>query len=113
MKFLVVVTPPSIYQFTNPGRRRRVCGYGSIATQGICVSAYKSRELISRRDANPILDKIVYKAVLSGGEGVELYTNRVAESILTLCDSEGNEFIMFREILVHRSDDKSTSKEDA
>ena len=42
-----------------------------------------------------------------GGVGIEVYTDRVAESILTLYDEDSNEFIMFGEILDHRYNDKA------
>ena len=39
-------------------------------------------ELIGLRKTNPILDTRVYKALFPGGEGIEVSSNRVDESIL-------------------------------
>ena len=55
-------------------------------------------ELIILCNANPILDTRVYEAVFSDKEGLEISSNQVAESIITSCDSEGSEFIIFRDI---------------
>ena len=47
-------------------------------------------ELIDCCNANPILDTRVYKAVFSGGEGIVVSANIVADSILNSCDADGN-----------------------
>ena len=70
-----------------------------------------NEELIGLRNSNPILNTRVYEAVLSGGEGVELLTNQVAEYLLNSCDVEGSGFIIFRDILDHQYDDKSIINE--
>ena len=68
--------------------------------------------LIGLLNANLIFDTRLYQDVFPGVKGVEVSSNRLAQSILTSCDAEGNEFIMFRDILDHRSDQKAISKED-
>ena len=68
-------------------------------------------DLIDLRNANLILDTTVYDAVFPGGEGLEESTNQVSETIIISFGAEVNEFMMFREILDHRSDDKAIIKE--
>ena len=68
--------------------------------------------LIGLRNDNPILDTMVYEDMFSGGKVVDVLSNQVAESILTSCNTEVDEFMVFREILYHRSDDMASSKED-
>ena len=50
-------------------------------------------ELIGLRNSNWILNTIVYKTVFSGGEVVEVYTNRMDGSILNWYDVDGNKLI--------------------
>ena len=47
--------------------------------------------------------------MLPGREVVEVSVDEVDESILISWDAEGNEFIIFRDILDHHSDDKAIS----
>ena len=58
-----------------------------------------------------ILNTGVYKAVFPGEEGVQLSSKQVAQFILNSFDTEGNGFIIFKQILDQSSDDKAISKE--
>ena len=46
-------------------------------------------ELIGHLNAKLILDTQVYESVFPVGEGMEVSSNRVADSILTYCDRKG------------------------
>ena len=67
-------------------------------------------EIIGLCNDKPILDTSIYEDVLPGEEGGELLENQVDESILTSCDAEVNELMVFREILDNQSDEKAISK---
>ena len=48
--------------------------------------------------------------MLLGGKVVGVSSNQVAKYIVTSCELEGNKFIIFKENLDHRSDNKAISK---
>ena len=58
------------------------------------------------------MDTKVYEDVFPGGEVVELSSYQLGGSIITSFYAEVNEYIMIREILYHRSDNKAISKDD-
>ena len=63
-----------------------------------------SGETIGRRNANPFLDTHVYKADLPDGEGVIILANTAAISLIDNCLYDGNNLILFRSLLDHKSD---------
>ena len=68
-------------------------------------------ELIGVCNTNPKLDTRAYEDVFPSGKEVEVLTNVLAESIFTSCDEEGNNVIIFIEIIDHQSDKKAIRKE--
>ena len=70
-------------------------------------------ELIVIHNANPKLDTRLYEVVFPGEEGVQVSADRVAEYIITSFNAEVNKYIVFREILYHRSGGNYISWRDA
>ena len=68
--------------------------------------------LIGRRNNNPLLDTRVYEARFPDGEAIEVAANVVAESLFRVCDSDGNEFLLIKEILDHKSDETAVPESD-
>ena len=69
-------------------------GYGYHRTTVTHRKHSSGGEPIGRSTTNPIIYTILYKAVLSGEELLEVSTHQVVESILISCDADGNELIL-------------------
>jgi len=67
---------------------------------------------IGIRNNNPILDTRVYEVEFEDGAAVELAANAVANALFDSTDPDGNEFLVFKEILDHKKTDQAVRKED-
>ena len=68
--------------------------------------------LIGTKNTHPLLNKRVYKVRFPAGKGTETAENRGTESILKTYNTDGNEHLIFREILDHKCYDREVSKTD-
>ncbi len=55
-----------------------------------------------RANSNPILDTREYVVEFDDGEVTELTANTIAESMYAMCDEEGNQVLIFKEISDYR-----------
>ena len=82
-------TPEELYEFFGMEfLLPRGDGYQRVTVSHRKQSDYG--EIICRRNANLILYTRIYESVSLGGEVIEFYANRMAESIFTLCDTDGD-----------------------
>jgi hypothetical protein len=68
--------------------------------------------LIGRKHKNPALDSRIYLVEFNDGEQQEISYNILAEHLYTQCDSEGNQYQIFREIINHWKNKKAVDKAD-
>jgi hypothetical protein len=57
-----------------------------------------------KASANPILDTRTYNVEFPDGRSEEYTANIIAENIFAQCDEEGNQFLMLRDIVGHKTD---------
>ncbi|KAG7370183.1 reverse transcriptase RNA-dependent DNA polymerase [Nitzschia inconspicua] len=67
--------------------------------------------LIGKAAANPIMDTRMYVVTFPDGREAEYSANVIAENMLSMCDPEGNQYILLKHITDHRKDDTAISKE--
>jgi hypothetical protein len=68
---------------------------------------------IGVRHDNPILDTRTYQVQYPDGSTETLATNFIAENLYSQVDAEGNEFLVLKDIIGHRSNSKAVKKTDA
>jgi hypothetical protein len=67
--------------------------------------------LFGQANLNSIRDTWTYKVEFPDGEVAELTANAIAEAMYTLCDDNGNKYLLFDCIVNHKKNDKAlTSK---
>jgi hypothetical protein len=59
------------------------------------------------------LDTRVYVVRFHDGREAEYSTNVIAENMLSMCDEEGNQFLLLKHIMDHKKDETSLKQEDA
>ena len=69
--------------------------------------------LIGTANANPILDTRMYHVSFPDGREAEYAANVIAENMLSMCDEEGNQFLLLRYITDHKKENDALSKDDA
>jgi hypothetical protein len=69
--------------------------------------------LIGKSATNPIMDKRMYVMTFLDKREAEYSANVIAENMLSMCDVEGNQFVIMKHILDHRKEETAVSKEDA
>ena len=62
---------------------------------------------IGRRHANPKMDTREYEVEFIDGTTERYSANIVAENIYSQCDSEGNQYLVLKEIIDHKSDESA------
>jgi hypothetical protein len=60
---------------------------------------------IGRRHDNYLLDTRRYEVQLANGTSDEYYANVIAENLFSQVDSEGNQYVLMKEISDHRQDE--------
>jgi hypothetical protein len=63
-------------------------------------------------NSNPLLDTREYICEYPDGTLDTYHANTIAENLWSQCDSEGNEFMLYKEIIDHRKNDKAMSHDD-
>ena len=61
---------------------------------------------------NPILDTWTYEVEFPDGQIAEYSANIIAENMYAQCDTEGNQYLLLREIVDWKMDDSATSLPD-
>ncbi len=56
---------------------------------------------VGRANDNPILDTISYIVNFDDGDQSELTANKIAESLYSQCDPDGNQYVLLDEIVDH------------
>lgn len=69
--------------------------------------------LVGKANANPIMDTRMYVVEFPDGREAEYSANVIAENVLSMCDSEGNQYLLLKHIVDHRKEDTALSKEDS
>lgn len=69
--------------------------------------------MIGKGNVNPILDTRVYEVQFPDGHEAEFSANVIAESMLTQCDSEGNQFLLLDSIVDHKRETNALTKSNA
>ena len=67
---------------------------------------------IGKANNNPLLDTREYICEYPDGTLDTYHANTIAENLWSQCDSEGQEFMLYKEIIDHRKDDKAISTND-
>ena len=65
---------------------------------------------MGRKHRNPTLDSRMYLVEFLDGEQQEISYNMLAEHLYSQCDSEGNQYHIFREIINHRKTKAAVDK---
>jgi len=68
--------------------------------------------LIGRKHKIPTLDSRIYVCEFPDGETCDVSYNTIAEHIFSQCDSEGNQYQIFQEIVHHRRNRNAVDKAD-
>lgn len=63
-------------------------------------------------NANPILDSRTYNVEFEDGDVTEFTANVIAENMYAQCDEEGNQYVLFDEIVDYRKDDTAVTPMD-
>ena len=63
--------------------------------------------LLGARHSNPFLDTHVYEVKFQDGATNEYATNITVENLYSKTDPQGNEFMILKDIIIHRSTDKA------
>ncbi|KAG7369941.1 hypothetical protein IV203_027687 [Nitzschia inconspicua] len=69
--------------------------------------------LIGKSASNPIMDTRMYVVSFPDGREEEYSANIIAENMLSMCDPEGNQFILMKHITDHKKEGMAIPKEDA
>ncbi|KAG7369945.1 reverse transcriptase RNA-dependent DNA polymerase [Nitzschia inconspicua] len=69
--------------------------------------------LIGKSASNPIMDTRMYVVSFPDGREAEYSANIIAENMLSMCDPEGNQFILMKHITDHKKEGTAIPKEDA
>ena len=69
--------------------------------------------LIGKANSNPILDTREYVVRFPDGREAEYSANVIAENMLSMCDEEGNQFLLLKHITDHKKDETALKEEDA
>jgi hypothetical protein len=69
--------------------------------------------LIGKSYHNPILDTRMYTVKFPGGKEVEYAANIIAENMLSMCDEEGNQYLLMNHIVDHKKEESAVPKKDA
>jgi hypothetical protein len=69
--------------------------------------------LIGKAASNPILDSRMYVVSFPDGREAEYSANVIAENMLSMCDSEGNQYLLMSHITDHKKEDNAIGKKDA
>ena len=69
--------------------------------------------LIGKANANPIMDTRMYVVTFPDGREAEYSANVIAENMLSMCDEEGNQYLLMSHITDHKKEDTAVSKEDS
>ena len=82
---------------------------GAVSARGKVKSRKRSLDgnLVGQADRNPIKDTQTYKVEFPDGEVAELTANAIAEEMNTLCDNNGNKYVLFNCIVNHKKNDKA------
>ena len=65
--------------------------------------------VMGRAHANLILDTWTYQVEFTGGVGIELTVNVIAESMYAQCDADGNEYLHLDVLVDYDKDNKAIS----
>mmetsp|Transcript_11237 Transcript_11237/g.16168 ORF Transcript_11237/g.16168 Transcript_11237/m.16168 type:complete len:1367 (+) Transcript_11237:2028-6128(+) len=68
--------------------------------------------LIGRKHKIPTLDSRIYVCEFPDGEEIDVSYNTLAEHLFSQCDSEGNQYQIFQEIINHRRKKNAVDKAD-
>ena len=68
--------------------------------------------VIGRANANPILDTRTYEVKFPDGQMAEMAANVIAQNMYTMCDEEGNQFLLLAGIVDHRKDESAMTRAD-
>ena len=63
--------------------------------------------LVGQADLNPIKDTWTYEVEFPDGKVAELVANAISEAMYTLCDNNGNKYLLFDCIIDHKKSDKA------
>jgi hypothetical protein len=74
---------------------------------------YGDGNLIGMANANPIIDIRMFVVEFPDGLEDKYSANIIAENLLSMCDSEGNQFLLLKHITDHRKEDNALSEEDS
>jgi hypothetical protein len=69
--------------------------------------------LIGKAARNPILDTRSYVVSFPDGREAEYSANVIAENMLSMCDDEGNQYLLMKYIIDHKKEHNALEKEDA
>jgi hypothetical protein len=69
--------------------------------------------LIGKSALNPIMDTRMYVVSFPNDREAEYSANVIAENMLSMCDTEGNQFVLLKHIVDHRREGTAIPKEDA
>ena len=70
------------------------------------------RNLTRQQNVNPLLETRVYTTEFHSGESIQIAANNVADSIFQNFDPDGNEFMLFKSIMDHKSTNKAAKYSD-
>jgi hypothetical protein len=70
------------------------------------------RRLIAKLHHNPILDTRMYTVKFPDGKEVEYAASIVAENMLSMCDEEGNQYLLINHIVDHKKEVNVVPKKD-
>jgi hypothetical protein len=70
-------------------------------------------DLIGKANSNPILDTREYVVRFPDGREAEYSANVIAENMLSMCDEEGNQFLLLKHITDHKKDETAPQEEEA
>ena len=68
--------------------------------------------LVGRKHKIPTLDSRIYVCEFPDGEEIDVSYNTLAEHLFSQCDSEGNQYQIFQEIINHRRNKNAVDKSD-
>ncbi|KAI2493823.1 Reverse transcriptase (RNA-dependent DNA polymerase) [Fragilaria crotonensis] len=68
--------------------------------------------LLGKANQNPILDTRTYNVEFSDGQTAELAANVIAQSMYSMCDTEGNQYLLLEGIVDHRKDGSAIERAD-
>ena len=75
----------------------------------VAHSCDANENVLSRADANSVLDFRLYQVEFIGSKVTELTTDVIAESMYAQCDAEGNEHLLLILPIDHKKEEKAIS----